>query len=93
MHATHRHALDALGLIVTAPMAWQATTGLRWVEELIGGNFRSIVGRSWRLPDWLEELRTSGQLKPPETAVLQRMIDGLAARGDSRAVALQRAHE
>jgi hypothetical protein len=87
-------ALDALlGLIVTAPMAWQATTGLRWVEELIGGNYRAIAGRSWRLPDWLEQLRTSGQLKPPETAVLQRMIDGLAARGDSRAVALQRAHE
>jgi hypothetical protein len=87
-------AVDALlGLVETAPLPWQATTGLRWVDELIGGDYAAIAARCWRLPDWLERLRASGQLQPPHTAVFQRIVDGLVAHGDTRAVALQRADE
>jgi hypothetical protein len=87
-------AVDALvGLVETAPLAWQSTTGLRWVNELIGGNCAVIASRSWRLPGWLERLRAADQLQPPDTARLQQIVDGLAAHGDARAVALQRSDE
>jgi hypothetical protein len=87
-------AVDALlGLIQTAPASWQATTGLRWVDELIGGDYAAVAARCWGLPDWLEQMRASRQLQPPDTALLQRMVDGLVAHGDTRAVALQRADE
>src|SRR6266700_2438677 len=87
-------AVDALlGLVGTAPLPWQAATGLRWVDELIGGDYAAIASRCWRLPGWLEQLRASGQLEPPDTALLQRIVDGLVAHGDTRAVTLQRADE
>jgi hypothetical protein len=87
-------AVDALlGLVGTAPLPWQAATGLRWVDELIGGDYAAIASRCWRLPGWLEQLRASGQLEPPDTALLQRIVDSLVAHGDTRAVTLQRADE
>ena len=86
--------VDALvGLLDTAPAVWQATTGLRWIEELIGGDYAAVAARCRRLPSWLERLRASGQLKPSDTALFQRVVDGLAAHGDTRAVALQRVDE
>jgi hypothetical protein len=86
--------VDALiGLVETAPLPWQATTGLRWVDELIGGNYTAVARRCWGLPDWLERLRASGQLDPAHTAVFQQIVDGLVAHGDTRAVTLQRADE
>jgi hypothetical protein len=90
----YSRSVDALlGLIETAPVSWQAVVGLRWVDELIGGDYAAIAARCWRLPGWLERLRASGQLEPSDTALLQRIVDGLVAHGDTRAVALQRADE
>jgi hypothetical protein len=67
-------AVDALlGLIETVPVPWQAATGLRWIDELIGGDYATIAVRSWRLPAWLERLRASGQLQPSESAAFQRI--------------------
>jgi hypothetical protein len=75
-----------------ASPAWQATNGLHWVEELIGGNFTTVAGRCFYLTRWLGDIRT---ILPgaAEAARWRRMVDGLAAAGDNRAARLQQAEE
>jgi hypothetical protein len=87
-------SVDALiSLIETAGANWQASTGMRWVEELIGGDYEPVAGRSWLLPGWLERLRATGRLKGDDVVLFQRLVDGLVSHGDTRAVPLQRAAE
>ena len=46
----HPRAADALvKLARCAPPAWQATTGLQWVEQLIGSNYAAFAGRCYYL--------------------------------------------
>jgi hypothetical protein len=72
--------------------AWQATTGLQWVEELIGGAFAAVAGRCYYLTQWLSAIQ--GTLPgEEETARWHRVVDGLAAAGDNRAARLQQAEE
>lgn len=75
-----------------ASPAWQATTGLQWVEELIAGDFAAVAGRCYYLTRWLGDLRA---ILPGEasTARWRRVVDGLAAAGDNRAARLQQAEE
>jgi hypothetical protein len=88
------HAVDSLiSLIEVAPEAWQATTGLEWLEGLIDGEYLAIASRCFYLPRFLEELRSSELLDSTARARLRRMIDGLVAAGDSRAIGTQRAEE
>ncbi|MBT2452504.1 trypsin-like peptidase domain-containing protein [Streptomyces sp. ISL-43] len=91
---TTHESVDALiDLIETAPRSWQATTGLQWVDDLIGDRYKAVASRSWRLPGWLEILRSSSELEPSGRALIQRLIDGLATNGDARAVKIQRLDE
>lgn len=88
------HAVDAvLGLIETGDPNWQSSAGLEWIECLIGGDYPAIALHSWGLPSWLERLRGAATLDPVATARFHRIVDGLAAAGDHRVVALQRADE
>jgi len=73
--------------------AWQATTGLTWVERAIAGDYASIAGASWFLPEWLEELRAEQRLSPEAVQTWRRIVDGLAAEGDGRALAIQQSEE
>src|SRR5207244_8615840 len=58
-------AADAVGKLARcATPAWQATTGLVWVEELIGDDYAAVAGTSWLLLDWLGAVRASGRLDP-----------------------------
>lgn len=87
-------AIDAVAqLAECAPLSWQAATGLFWVEELIDEDYAAVAGRCWFLLDWLENVRVSAELDEDGTARWQRIVDGIAAEGDSRAVRLQRAEE
>jgi hypothetical protein len=86
-------AADALiKLARCAPPAWQATTGLQWVEELISGNFSAVAGRSYYLTRWLADIQTAlpGEA---DSARWRRIVDGLAAGGDNPAARLQQAEE
>ncbi len=69
---------------------WQATTGLAWVEDLIGGCYRALAGRCWLLPGWLGTIRSADHLDQTVPR-WRRMVDGLAAAGDNRAARLQQA--
>lgn len=87
-------AVDAVvELAQCASPVWQAREGLSWVEGLVKERYGSVAGRCWYLADWLERLRASDHLDGRATARWQRIVDGLAAEGDSRALALQRAEE
>jgi hypothetical protein len=72
--------------------AWQTTTGLEWAEELIGGGFAAVAGRCYYLVRWLGDVRAAlpGEA---DAARWRRVVDGLAAAGDNRAVRLQQAEE
>ena len=86
--------VDAMvGLVRTAVPAWQAGVGLAWVAELIGDTFEPLAGRCPFLATWLDELRNSSHLDAAGRATLHRIVDGLAAHGDIRAVAFQQAEE
>ena len=86
--------VDAMvGLVRTAVPAWQAGVGLAWVAELIGDTFEPLAGRCPFLATWLDELRNSSHLDAAGRAILHRIVDGLAAHGDIRAVAFQQAEE
>jgi hypothetical protein len=86
-------AADALiKLARCGSLTWQATTGLQWVEELIGTDFAAVAGRCHYLTRWLGQIR--GTLSgDAETARWHRVVDGLAAAGDNRAARLQQAEE
>jgi hypothetical protein len=77
----------------TAPTAWQATTGLDWLETVVDGRFSAFANRTWFVTNWLEELRASGAVLGPRVAQYRRIVDGLAAAGDSASVALQQLEE
>lgn len=86
-------AVDALiELARCGSAAWQASTGLEWVEELIGDGFAAVAGRCYYLIRWLASVRTA---LPGEAGAARwrRIVDGLAAAGDDRAVRLQQAEE
>jgi hypothetical protein len=84
-------AIDALvGLLQTRPIEEQATR-LQWVAALVIDRFGGVAGRSYRLPAWLEKIHGSGLLDVPARSMHQRIVDGLAAAGDSRALQLQTA--
>ena len=82
-----------VGLIRTAAPEWQVAVGLEWVTTLIGDSYESLAGRCPFLTTWLDEIRNNSDLGPAGRATLHRIVDGLAAHGDNRAVAFQRAEE
>jgi hypothetical protein len=85
--------VDALvGFLETAPLGEQIGR-LSWVTQLVSADLGEVAGRSYFLPGWLEQLRASGQLDATTLREYQRMVDGLAAAGDSRALRLQVALE
>jgi hypothetical protein len=87
-------AVDAVtDLANCATPAWQATTGLTWAEDAINGDYAAIAGRCWVLPEWLETVHVAGQLDVQGVDRWHRLVDGLAAHGDYRAVKLQQTVE
>lgn len=87
-------ALDAIAQLARcASPTWQAATGLALAEDAIDGHYNALAGRCWFLTDWLEAVRASGLLQPDWRARWRRLVDGLAAEGDARAVELQQAEE
>jgi hypothetical protein len=87
-------AADALAQFArTTPYAWQCTTGLTWLERLIDGHYDTFANRCWFVTHWLTELR---ETRPPDATTesqWRRIVDALAAAGDSSAVDLQRIDE
>jgi hypothetical protein len=71
---------------------WQATTALAWTEDQIAGRYWAIARRFSLFPTWLSEIRPHLQ-QDPEVARWRRIVDGLAAAGDSRAARMQQAEE
>lgn len=82
-----------LGLLTIAPVEEQVARGLPWISALLGCHFQAIANRSWLLHDWLNHIRASGLLDANSTSSYQRLVDGLVAAGDSRAVRIQAAIE
>lgn len=77
----------------TAPTSWQATTGLVWLERVLQEGFGAFANRTWFVTNWLKELRASPAVVGPPLARYRRIVDGLAAAGDSASVALQQLEE
>ncbi|WP_344671686.1 hypothetical protein [Catenulispora yoronensis] len=75
-----------------ASVSWQTATGLLWVELVLDGNYKAVARHSYFLPGWLSEV-ANHPMSPEERARWRRIVDGLAAAGDRRAVALQKADE
>ncbi|WP_328617300.1 hypothetical protein OHS18_13760 [Amycolatopsis sp. NBC_00355] len=73
-------------------MPWQFTAALDWVEQVVDGRYDIFANRSWFLTDWLGLLRDAG-LGVTDGTGWRRLVDGLAAAGDRRAVELQRLEE
>jgi hypothetical protein len=92
-----RHCPDAADALVelarcTSPQ-WQASTGLVWMQDLIDDAYSSLAGRCWHLTKWLVAVRDSGMLTGANQTRWHHLVDALAAAGDNRAAALQRADE
>jgi hypothetical protein len=79
-------------LIKCGPPDWQATTGLAWVEDLIGRHYEP-ADRAWFLTSWLQDVRTAVRLDADALARWRRIIDGLAAEGNDVAADLQQTEE
>lgn len=43
-----------------APLPWQHTTGLHWLEHIIDGHYDTFARQCWHLTDWLAALRENG---------------------------------
>jgi hypothetical protein len=82
--------VDSLvSLLKHAPMHEQASMGLGWVTALVQGEHERLAVRSYLVLEWLEELWKSGELEGPSVLTWRRIVDGLAAAGDHRALQLQ----
>jgi hypothetical protein len=77
----------------TTPSTWQTTTGLTWLERIINNRHEGFANRCWFVTNWLTELRETITLDTDRLSQWRRIVDGLAAAGDSRAVDLQRIDE
>lgn len=88
---------DAIDAVIkfgkSAPMAWQTSVELDWIETLAGGRYDLIANRLYYLEEWLGELRGSGLILGEAKTRYHRIIDGLAAAGDRAAVRLQQLDE
>jgi hypothetical protein len=83
-------AADAVAqLATTAPISWQASTGLDWLEAIIDGRHSEFSNRIWFATNWLRELRSSGAVTGPVVPRFRRLVDGLAVGGDGGAVSMQ----
>jgi hypothetical protein len=81
------------GFARSAPLDWQMTTALTWIETIIDGRFDLFANHLWYVGDWLSELRRSGLMVTQVASHFHRIVDGLAAAGDRRAVKLQQLDE
>jgi hypothetical protein len=92
-----RRKPDAVDAVVQlarcASPRWQAKIGLVWVEDVIDRDYAAVARRCWFLTSWLQTVRASVELDADGRARWRRIVDGLAAEGDSRAVPLQQAEE
>jgi hypothetical protein len=92
-------AADAVAQFArTTSTAWQTTTGLAWLDRIISNRYEWFANRCWFVTNWLSELRESTTLDrhtlDRQTLThWRRIVDGLAAAGDRRAVDLQRIDE
>ncbi|MFG3117478.1 hypothetical protein ACGF4C_24135 [Streptomyces sp. NPDC048197] len=87
-------AADALAQYArTTPYTWQCTTGLTWLEHIISGRYDAFANRCWFVTHWLTELRETATPSALTLSHWRRIVDGLSAAGDSRAVELQRIDE
>jgi hypothetical protein len=83
-------AADAVAQLArTAHIAWQAKTGLDWLEVVLDGRHDEFANRVWFVTNWLGELRSAGAVTGDVVATFHRIVDGLAAGGDRAAVGLQ----
>lgn len=86
-------SVDALvGFLEGAPLPEQASRGLPWMLRLVDGHYESARG-SFRLTSWLRRLREAAVLGVTTRPMYESIVDGLAAAGDHRAVALQQLDE
>lgn len=87
-------AVDAVvRLVEPTDRDWQARTALPLVERLMAEHYEQIASRTWHLVDWLGDIRDSAGSNREELARWRRIIDSLAAEGDSKAARLQAAEE
>ena len=77
----------------SAPLRWQTTTALAWIESIVDGRYDLTANRLWLLEEWLMELRNSGVIVGGIKSRYHRIVDGLAAAGDRAAVRLQQLDE
>jgi hypothetical protein len=86
-------AVDALvGLVRCAELGWQIERGMEFVEQVASADFGEVASRTWFATEWLSDIRDS-LVEDDQTARWRRIVDGLAAAGDSRASQLQRIEE
>ncbi|MFE9813230.1 ATP-binding protein [Streptomyces sp. NPDC005548] len=87
-------AADAVARFArTTPSTWQRATGLRWLEHVIDGRYDAFANHCWYVIRWLTELRETTLSDAAVLSRWRRIVDGLAASGDPRAVDLQRIDE
>lgn len=72
-----------------APLQWQTTVALTWIETIVDGRYGLIAHHLWHLEEWLTGLRGSGVISGEVQSQYHRIVDGLAAAGDRAAVRLQ----
>jgi hypothetical protein len=77
----------------SAPLQWQATVALTWIESIVDERYDLIANHLWLLEEWLTELRNSGEIVGGTKRRYHRLVDGLAAAGDRAAVRLQQLDE
>jgi len=87
-------AVDAvIKFAKSAPLQWQTTIALTWIETIVDGHYDLIANHLWLLEEWLTELRNSGVVVGDTRSHYHRIVDGLAAAGDRAAVRLQQLDE
>ncbi|MBL0888562.1 hypothetical protein [Myceligenerans indicum] len=92
--AGEARAVDAVTRLARcAPLSWQATAGLDWIERTIDGKYEQVSNGFYYFWDWIRTLRGSGALTGAARDRFHRIVDGLASGGDREAVTVQRLDE
>ena len=77
-----RCADSMIGLLCSLPLDDQVDTGLPWVETLVQADVDAVARQSYRIADWLRDIRATAADRNALIA-WQRLVDALVVAGDS----------
>jgi hypothetical protein len=90
LSADGARSADAIAFfLLQQPMADRVRFGIPWLEKVEAARGGALVGHTWSLWGWIEEILRSGVLSSADTARVRNLVDRAVAAGNRQALSAQ----